>query len=46
MEYQKPAVVPVGAAIRAIEQASTIKPDVTDPDSALKPSDPAYQADE
>ena len=46
MEYQKPAVVHVGAAISAIEQASTIKPDVHDPDNALKPTDPAYHADE
>jgi hypothetical protein len=46
MEYQKPTVLQVGAAISAIEQAATIKPDVTDPDSNLKPTDPAYHADE
>lgn len=46
MQYQKPTVVPVGAAIRAIEQASSIKPDTTNPDSDLKPTDPAYRADE
>jgi hypothetical protein len=46
MEYQKPVVVHVGAAISAIEQASTIKPDHTDPDSVPLPTDPAYRADE
>jgi hypothetical protein len=46
MEYQKPKVVQVGTAISAIEQASTIKPDVTDPDSLKETTDPAYHADE
>jgi len=44
MNYEKPEIVLVGPAIHAIE--SMAKPDMTDPDSDNKPTDPAYHSDE
>ena len=44
MNYEKPELVLVGPAVGAIE--SMIKPDVSEPDSDNKPTDPAYHSDE
>lgn len=46
MEYRKPTIAKVGTAIGVIEHAATVKPDTTDPDSMVKPTDPAYRSDE